>query len=100
MDNLIRAIYLLYSYNPEQYIRQIRFLNKEVEIIYINDTKTCCFFQEIGDINNFYKKLASQLDSIININNINKTPNKNNKILNVKYEEFYSFSYKYAVFNF
>ena len=58
------------------------------------------FFQEIRDINNFYKKLASQLDSIININNINKTPNKNNKILNVKYEEFYSFSYKYAVFNF
>jgi hypothetical protein len=100
MDNLIRAIYLLYSYNPKQYIHQIRFLNKEVEIIYINDTKTCCFFQEIGDINNFYKKLASQLDSIININNINKTPNKNNKILNVKYEEFYSFSYKYAVFNF
>ena len=47
MDNLIRAIYLLYSYNPEQYIRQIRFLNKEVEIIYINDTKTCFFFKKL-----------------------------------------------------
>ena len=58
MDDLIRAIYLLYSYNPEQYIRQIRFLNKEVEITYINDTKTC-FFQEIGDISNFHKNLTS-----------------------------------------
>ncbi|CAG8797390.1 10149_t:CDS:2, partial [Cetraspora pellucida] len=68
-----------------------------VEITYINDTKTCCFFQEIGDTSNFHKNLTSQLDSIININDINNAPNENNDILNVKYEELYSFSCKEIV---
>ncbi|CAG8818871.1 2665_t:CDS:2, partial [Cetraspora pellucida] len=51
----------------------------------------------IGDISNFHQNLTSQLDSIININDINNAPNENNDILNVKYKELYSFSCKEIV---
>ncbi|CAG8578193.1 12339_t:CDS:2, partial [Dentiscutata heterogama] len=51
----------------------------------------------IGDTSNFHKNLTSQLDSIININDINNAPNENNDILNVKYKELYSFSCKEIV---
>jgi hypothetical protein len=98
MDDLIRITYLLYLYNTNCHIHEVRFIDKEVEITYADNSKKSFVFQELNSIDQFKNKLKILLDTIMEVNE-RPSHNDNDEILKVKYEELYSFSSKYMVFN-